>query len=129
MAVTPASFRQNYPEFSQAVYPDPAVNYYLVIAGKLLNERRWLDMIDVATELFVAHHLVLERQAQKAAATGAVPGQNSGALASKAVGPVNASYDTNAGIEEGAGHWNLTTYGTRFMNLVRMFGAGPIQVI
>jgi hypothetical protein len=129
MAVTVNVFRQDFPEFADdGSYPDSAVIFYLTLAGKLLNEARWGDVLDMGTELFIAHNLVLERNAQKTAAAGGVPGQNSGPLASKAVGPVNASYDTSAGIEEGAGHWNLTIYGTRFISLVRMFGAGPIQV-
>lgn len=129
MSVTPASFRQDFPEFADiTVYPDGSVNYYLNLAGLLLVPARWTTVLDMATELFVAHNLVLEAQAQKAAANGAIPGQNTGPLSGKTVGPITASYDTAAGIEEGAGHWNLTTYGTRFMSLVRLFGAGPVQV-
>jgi hypothetical protein len=41
---------------------------------------------------------------------------------------VTQAYDTTAGIVPEAGHWNLTTYGMRFIQLVLMFGAGPIQV-
>ena len=128
MTVTIAAFRQDYPEFSAAAYPDSGVTYWLTVAGLLLNASRWQDMLDVATELFVAHNLALERQAQKSATTGAVPGLSTGPVSSKTVGPVTQAYDTTAGIELDAGHWNLTTFGTRFINLVRMFGAGPIQV-
>lgn len=130
MAVTAASFRANYPEFAdQTAYPDSGVAYWIRVAGLLLNACRWQDMLDVATELFVAHNLVLERQAQKSAAGGAVPGASSGAIASKTVGPVTQAYDTSAGINPDAGHWNLTTFGTRFYGLMQMFGAGPIHVI
>lgn len=131
MTVTVADFRAHYPEFGDAVaYPDAGVTYWLGVAGKLLNASRFSDMLDIATELFVAHNLVLERQAQRAAASASkgAPGLNKGAIASEAVGPVSASYDTSSGIEDGAGHWNLTTFGTRFISLVRMFGAGPIQI-
>lgn len=129
MTVTPASFRTDYPEFADTTaYPDSGVTYWLTVAGLLLNTLRWQDMLDVATELFVAHNLALERQAQKSAASGAVPGLSTGPVSSKTVGPVTQAYDTTAGIEEGAGHWNLTVYGTRFIGLVKMFGAGPIQV-
>lgn len=129
MTVTPASFRQDYPEFADTTaFPDSGVAYWITVAGNLLNACRFQNMLDVATELFVAHHLVLERQAQKSAAGGAVPGLSTGPVASKTVGPITQAYDTTAGIFEDAGPWNLTTYGTRLYNLFMMFGAGPIQV-
>jgi len=129
MTVTAASFRTDYPEFADdTAYPDSGVNYWIKVAGLLLNPCRWQDMLDVATELFVAHNLVLERQAQKSAATGAAPGISTGPVSSKTVGPVTQAYDTTAGINTDAGHWNLTTFGTRFYQLMQMFGAGPIQV-
>lgn len=129
MTVTTASFRADYPEFGDVTaYPDSGVTYWITIAGLLLNTCRWQNMLDVATELFVAHNLVLERQAQKSAANGAVPGLSTGPVSSKTVGPVTQAYDTTAGINQDAGHWNLSTYGTRFYQLMQMFGAGPIQV-
>lgn len=129
MSIDIATFRQDYPEFaSVTAYPDSGITYWLKIAGLLLNASRWQDMLDVGTELFVAHNLALERLAQKSAATGAVPGLSTGPVSSKTVGPVTQAYDTTAGIVPDAGHWNLTTFGTRFIQLVLMFGAGPIQV-
>lgn len=129
MTVTPDSFRVDFPEFADNVaYPDSGITFWLTVAGKLLNTLRWQDMLDTATELFVAHQLVLERQAQKSAAKGAVPGVTTGAISSKTVGPVTQAYDTSAGIDEGAGHWNLSTYGIRLIQLCSLFGAGPIQV-
>ncbi len=129
MTVTVDSFRVDFPEFADTTaYPNGGVQYWLTLAGLLLNAQRFGTVLDTATELFVAHNLVLERQAQKAAAAGGAPGINTGPVSSKTVGPVTQAYDTQAGIEEDAGHWNLTTFGTRFMSLVKMFGAGPIQV-
>jgi hypothetical protein len=129
VTVTADGFRSDFPEFANTTaFPDPGLNFWIGVAGKLLNPRRWQDMLDVATELFVAHNLALERQAQKSAANGAVPGVSTGPVSSKTVGPVTQAYDTTAGINQDAGHWNLTTYGTRFYQLMQMFGAGPIQV-
>jgi hypothetical protein len=129
VTVTVDSFRVDFPEFADTTaYPNGGVQYWLTLAGLLLNAQRFGTVLDTATELFVAHNLVLERQAQKAAAAGGAPGINTGPVSSKTVGPVTQAYDTQAGIEEDAGHWNLTTFGTRFMSLVKMFGAGPIQV-
>lgn len=124
-----ATFRADFPEFSDATaYPDSGVTYWLNIAGLMIDPLKWGSLLNLGTELFVAHNLVLERQAQKAASAGGAPGINTGPLSAKAVDRVSAAYDTQAGIETGAGHWNLTVYGTRFMSLVNMFGAGGCQV-
>jgi hypothetical protein len=136
ITVTPTIFRADYPEFvSTALYPDSAVNYYLSEAG-LRFTSRWdteagtngRSMLDIGVELFIAHNLVLERQAQAAAASGAPPGLTSGPVSSKSVGPVSISYDTTAALENNGGYFNLTTYGLRLMRLINMFGAGPVLV-
>lgn len=85
-------------------------------------------LLDIATELFVAHNLVLEKRAQDAANVGGLPGQIIGPVASKSVGSVSISYDASAGLEPEAGHWNTTMYGLRFIKLARMKGMGPVQV-
>jgi hypothetical protein len=51
-----------------------------------------------------------------------------GVIASKNVGSVSVSYDTNAGIVKDAGHWNLTAFGTRFIWLANMVGTGGIEI-
>lgn len=135
---TVTNFRTDYPEFgSVSKFPDSAVTYWLGIA-KLMLTTRWDDtpaeagaptQLYYGTELFVAHNLVLEAQARKNAAKGGTPGVgNAGPVSSKSVGPVSISYDTASAIELDAGHWNLTVYGTRFIQLARMMGAGPLQI-
>lgn len=123
-----ATFRNDFPEFSNAAaYPDGQVTFWLLLAGKLLNPSRLFDLLDLATELFVAHNLVLERQAQKAAAAGGVPGASSGPMTGKTVDKVSATYDSASAMEADAGHWNLTVFGTRYIQLIRMAGSGGMQ--
>ena len=129
MSVTVASFRTNFPEFADtATYPDSAVNYWLDLSTKLLNACRWGALLDHGTEQFVAHNLVLEALAQKTVAVGGLPGLNKGVISAESPGAVSLSYDTSAVMEDKAGHWNYTVYGTRFVFLMRRVGAGPIQV-
>ena len=139
MSVTVATFRQDYPEFDDVNYPTPAVNYYLAIAALLLNTNRLglgtvtavsppTTIYDFLTELFVAHFLTIEKRAQDAAKTGAVPGEVGGPVASKSVGPLSVSFDNAAVIAPDAGHWNLSTYGLRFIQLARFKGSGPVQI-
>lgn len=128
IVVTDASFREHYPEFSDTVlYSESAVGYWLSIATLLLTER-WTKLIDHGCELFMAHNLVLEMKAQAEASLGGAPGITTGPVNSQSVDKVAVAYDTSAGIESDAGHWNNTIYGTRFIRLVRMIGAGPVQI-
>lgn len=120
-----AQFRADFPEFtSTTLYPDSSVNFWLRLGTKLLRPERWQDILDEGLELFAAHNLALER----AAATGNAPGMNSGVVQQKQVDKLSISYDSSAGLIPGAGHWNLTTYGTRFLWLMNMVGMGPTQL-
>lgn len=124
-----ATFRGDYPEFGDVTaYPDSGVTYWLALGNTLLNASRWADLLPIGLELFIAHNLVLERQAQKTAAVEGAPGVTTGPVASKTVDKVTITYDVEAGIEKDAGHWNLTQYGARFIQLARMAGSGGIQL-
>ncbi|MCX5495375.1 DUF4054 domain-containing protein [Kaistia dalseonensis] len=129
MTVTVSSFRADFPEFASIVtYPDAMVAFWLTTAAKLLSIDRWAELLDLGTELFIAHNLALGARDQKAAVAGGIGGSSAGLVASKAVDKVSVSYDTGAAAIEGAGAWNLTTYGTRYIQLARMIGAGGLQL-
>jgi len=122
-------FRGVFPEFaSTAFYPTPVVEFWHEFATGMLPECRWGKQWQMAVALYVAHNLVLERRAVMEAKNGGVPGQSVGILSSKSVDKVSAGYDTSTGTQQGAGYWNLSTYGTRLYRLILLFGAGPIQV-
>ena len=128
MTVTTISFRADFPEFiSSATYTDSAVSYWLNLGVQLFDPAIWSTLVDTATELFIAHNLVLEQQAANSANNGGVPGINSGPLNSKSVDKVSAGYDAGAATLMGFGNFNLTTYGTRLAWLVNMAGIGGIQ--
>lgn len=129
MTVTVESFRVDLPEFADiAKFPDAAVAFWLKWALLMVNEDRWGDVFDLGVEMFVAHNLALERRAQVAAAKGGIPGMQPGVLTGSSVDKVSVGYDASAGINLGAGHWNLTIYGTRFYQMAQQFGAGPITI-
>jgi len=129
MAVTTTSFRINYPEFADTVrYPDQQLNYWITNAGLLLNTNRWGAVLDLGTELFTAHNIALEARAQAESANGDIPGTTTGPINSKSVDKISVGFDTGAATEEGGGHYNTTIYGTRLLRLMKVMGAGPIQV-
>lgn len=129
LLVTADEFISDFPEFTdKSKYPESALIYWLSVATILLNTCRWGNLVVVGAELFAAHHLVLEAQANDTVKRGGWPGISKGAVTAESAGQVNVTYDAAVALEEGGGHWNLTVYGTRFYRLARMAGAGPIQV-
>lgn len=121
--------RTDFPEFADTVtFPDSTINYWLNVASMMLIPRRWQQMLTVGIELFAAHNIVLEAYASNTVAVGGLPGLSKGAIAGEAVDKGSVSYDTNSTLELDGGNWNLTVYGSRFLRMARMFGAGPIQI-
>lgn len=123
MAVTASTFRTGFAEFASATkYPDTMINFWLDLAGKLISADRWGELYDMAVMLFIAHNITM--------AAAAIAGKSGGAsvVASKSVGSVNTSYDNSNTMELGAGHWNQTEYGRRYIHFARMIGAGCAQV-
>lgn len=124
-----STFRAGFPEFNNGTkFPDSLINFWLTVGTKLLNCDRWGDLLEQGLSLYIAHNITLAAQAQKDASVGGAPGASKGPTSAKAVDKVSISYDTQASIEESAGYYNLTTYGTQFIRLARLMGAGGIQV-
>jgi len=123
-------FRSHFPEFaSETTYPPAVVTFWSGIAEKLVIEARWDDLYDHGVELATAHYLALAAADQKQAAAGGIPGNaTQGAITSESVGGVSVSFDTGSAMDQGAGHWNATTYGRQFIRLARMIGMGGYQL-
>jgi hypothetical protein len=83
---------------------------------------------DFATEMWVAHQIVLEKQAFDAASRGGDPGTKIGVIASKSVDGVSVSFDISSVTELNGGYYNQTMYGMRFWRLAKIRGSGPIQI-
>jgi hypothetical protein len=127
MTITVAQFRADFPEFTDTTkYPDTMVTFWLTQAGKLLRPDRWVDELDLGTELFVAHQLVIGARNQKNGGSGA--GASIAPISSKTVDKVSVSYDTGSVTMTDAGFWNATNYGQRFWWLLQMAGAGAVQL-
>ena len=135
MMITPASFRVDFSEFASTVtYTNASIAYWINFATLLINPELFggpaatatnppATLYDILVELLAAHNLVLEQPAQKAAQNNGVPGLTTGPVSSKHVGPASVSYNVGAGIDPDDGQYNLTIYGTRFVNLYKLGGA------
>lgn len=135
--ITPATFRADFPEFAAVgPYADRVIAYWIAISAFFFNTDLWGTGATVATappttiydfgvELFVAHHLAIDRRNAMAAAAGGVPGEATGPVSSKSVGQVSISYDTGASAVKDADFWNLTVYGQQYIRLARQIGSAP----
>lgn len=130
--MTPAEFRTTPIGIGFAdvtTYPDSSVQFWLDMAGRALDANRFTDdFIDLATILYVAHFLALDSAATRGAASGAPGIGVSGVVASKSVGTVSLSYNTTIGLDQDAGAWNLTSYGVRLWQFIKLAGMGGVQL-
>jgi hypothetical protein len=129
MSLSPTDFRNAFPEFSDdSKYTDDAIQMWIDASVNFFNVQRWGSLLTLGTELWVAHQLVLSARDQATMDTGGIPGEMNGAIASKAVDRVSVAYsDANISLKN-AGDYGLTTYGTRYLRMARMVGAGAIYI-
>jgi hypothetical protein len=124
-----SDFRVTLSEFADTTaHPDASITIWLTLAVNMVNECRWGALYNLGVYLVTAHNLVLGARDQATIPAGGIPGEMTGAIASKSVDKVSVSYDTNAATLANAGEWALTSYGTRFLRLSRQMGAGVIQL-
>lgn len=128
MAATVDGFLALFPEFTSVSGPaTPALTQWLAVGTRLVSSDAWDDLTDFGVYLFTAHYFSLAQRDARAAFAGQTPGGAVGAIASKSVDKVSVSYDNASARIEGAGHWNMTSYGVRFATLARQMGAGGLQ--
>ena len=127
--LTEVEFRENMPMFADvAAYPSFQFKFYLKLGLKLLPERRWDDLLDDGLTFFVAHYLTLYKRSMAMAAVGGDTGKIIGNETSKAVDSVSKSMDVSGVLNTDAGHWNQTTWGLQFYQLMQAVGAGGVQL-
>jgi len=124
-----ATFIQDFPEFSDSTtYPLRLINTWLGVANLRLNPTVWGELLNIGLELFTAHYISIAAKRSREASVGGQPGASNGAVTSKSVDKVSIGYDAALVAYEKGGQWNLTTYGTQFYDLLKVVGAGGIQV-
>lgn len=113
-----AQFRESFPEFADANrFPDPVVTMWLTVGEAQVSAERFGGVYDQALGLFTAHNVLITSNSGAA-----------GAIHQKKVGAVTVQYDNMGAMLPGAGHWNQTSYGRQFAQMLRLFGAGCVQL-
>lgn len=99
-----------------------------------MPESRWGDpndpesLIDYGLTLFVAHYLTLYQRSMMLTDLGGDTGKVIGNETSKSVDSVSKSMDVSGVLMTDAGHWNMTSFGVQFYQLMLMVGTGGIQL-
>ena len=131
--LTVQGFRESFPQFTEELFAEGRVQFYLTLAKKQLDMCRWDELWLEGCFLHAAHHLTLEREANKSKdGTGGINAAAGAVIStSKAVGGVSKS-ESRAGAAAtanlNAGHWNDTIYGKQYWQLAQLVGAGGLQV-
>ena len=118
-------FREAFPQFDIETYPDARVQFWLDLAQKRLVKKRWGNIFEEGVYLFTAHYLTVERQAMIDGTGGSVGAVTS---ESQSIGDTSFSqgYDTSAYSKDG--QMAATVYGQMYLDLVRIVGAGGVQL-
>jgi hypothetical protein len=123
-SITADQFRTLFPEFTNpAQYPDATIDLWVSLCP--IDPCLWGSYYNLGQGYWAAHEL---KKFGSVPGTGGAGAMDSGPISSKSVGPVSVSFDPNIGTEDGAGSYNYTVYGRQFYHLMKIFGAGPIQV-
>ena len=127
-----AAFRAAFPAFTEALFPDARVAFWLAVGSKRISAERWDDLYEQGLCLFTAHNLTLERVAAldpsgtggMSAAAGPVTSD------AKSVGAISKSksYSQATTANPAAGQWNATIYGQQFYGLMQLIGVGGVCV-
>lgn len=127
--MTVSQFRELYPAFTETLYPDLAVETRIALGETFLAEKVWKPQaVRIhAVGLYTAHFLAAYGSAA-AGGSGKSKGSGMGVVSSKSVDGASISYDTGSTVEQGAGFWNSTPYGRELWQLMRVFGAGAVQL-
>lgn len=135
---TADEFKKMYPQFfgqDQQLIPEEVLEMFLQFAHSCVKKARYHGAWEYCISLFVAHFLTLYMQSmvdpEYADATSVIAaGQSKGLLASKSVEGVSYSYDFSTAMQDldGWAAWKLTTYGTQFATMAKMYGMGGMAV-
>lgn len=127
--LTVQQFRELFPSFNEDQYPDLAVESRIELAELFFSKKIWKpEKVRIhAVGLYTAHYLAAYGSASSGG-SGKTAGSAMGVVSSKSVDGASISYDTGSTVEQGAGFWNSTPYGRELYQLMRVFGAGAVQL-
>lgn len=130
MAITTATFRIRFPEFSnETLHPDARIQLFLDDAMLCVDEDRWSKFYELGVYNLAAHEYSLKYDAL----TGAAKLGNkamAGPLQSKTVDKVSGSYAVQSiDLNQGYAYYMTTPYGRAYWALFQKIRPGSFLVI
>ena len=122
-----------YPQFKDIV-PQEVVDMYLRFADSCVKKALWRDGWKVGMCLFISHFLTLYLQSKTPEGSPEnqviAAGEARGLKGSNAVDRVSVWYDFTTAMQDldGWAAFKLTTYGTQFATLAKIYGMGAAYV-
>lgn len=130
---TVEDFRAIMPGFSEEIISTPQLQHIVDMAHSVVKEARWHGMWKEGMRLYIAHFATLfigtpQEGASRAEMQNA--GKVPGAITNKTVGPVSVGYDVSQATSDltGWAAFKLTSYGTQFATLAKLYGKGGMFV-
>jgi hypothetical protein len=122
-------FRSAFPAFADVDdYPDARVQFWLNLARKMLSEARWGDIYEEGVYLYAAHGLTVEHRAAGSGGQGDAGSIGAVTSESQSVGSMSYSQSFDTSAYAGNGQMAATVYGQQYLDLVRIVGAGGVQL-
>lgn len=130
---TISDFRKIMPGFSESIIPDEQLQYFIDMANNVVKESRWHGMWKEGMRLYIAHHVTLYLGTPREGATKtqlSAASKVPGTVTNKAVGAVSVGYDATQATSDltGWAAYKLTTYGTQFATLAKLYGKGGMFI-
>lgn len=115
MAVSVSDFRTRFPEFTEAVAPDPRVELFIGDAEIQVDEVRWDKFYNQGVAYLAAHLLSISLSQDDGEGEGA---SSAGPIYSETVGPLNEKRAVKpVDLNSGDAQLSSTSYGLRYLEL------------
>lgn len=125
MAITPTTFRERFPEFTDPPNTDARVQIFIDKAVMIMNEATWGDCYNEGQNLLVAHFLAYDNlRAQGGGAAGSI-----GPVTSQKVGDVAVTFGGLSGASTTQeNYFKSTAYGQEYWWYVQDLGVAMLVV-
>ena len=122
--MTPAEFKTAFPAFAAVL--DATVQRHITAAVPFFDVARWDDFYPAGLGNWVAHWITMETLDAAAGIAGAAAAATP--ALSKQVGSVSVTYSADMLNKQAMNSYWRTSYGQRYLYLLRLVGAGAIAV-
>lgn len=120
MSITPAQFKNRFPEFINVSVP--RIRVFIADAELEMNESKWGDRYDKGLSYLTAHFLSIALKTETGSPASVA------AVASKSIGDVSVSFANKSSESQVEAYYQSTVYGQEYWSMLRFVGLGAVAV-